>query len=254
MISLVENLDRGQLGGADLVEGGDTLQIRHLKKGGDRTVIANDGGSPTQGRNLGVGACGPTPEGWGGGRSGQSRAPAASRARGFNPGHAPHHRGIGVTPPGLGREKPWGIWGAGTRCRSELLPTPTHKRRLRGSGGNAFGSSRRPAPFPSQGVGGGFSANGRSVQNAAPTVRSFLPKFTNVAGGFQLSHAMHWPDTFAQNSERTARRVPSVADVTDVGPIPGGRVPRTGFAILGMVDREPRGRLLELTNQRAGTP
>ena len=33
---------------------------------------------------------------------------AASRAREFNPGHAPYHRGIGVTPPGLGRENPGG--------------------------------------------------------------------------------------------------------------------------------------------------
>ena len=86
------------------------------------------------------------------GQLGSVPAPAASRARGSNPGHAPHHRGIGVTPPGLDREKPRGTWGAGVRCRSGLLPTPTHKRRLRGSGGNASGSSRA-APVPSQGLG-----------------------------------------------------------------------------------------------------
>ena len=60
------------------------------------------------------------------GQLGSVPAPAASRAREFNPGHAPHHRGIGVTPPGLGRENPGGFGGpvcaAGRGC-SPLRPT-----------------------------------------------------------------------------------------------------------------------------------
>ena len=60
------------------------------------------------------------------GQLGSVPAPAASQAREFNPGHAPHHRGIGVTPPGLGRENPGGFGGpvcaAGRGC-SPLRPT-----------------------------------------------------------------------------------------------------------------------------------
>ena len=82
------------------------------------------------------------------GQLGSVPAPAASRARGFNPGHAPHHRGIGVTPPGLDRENPWGIWGAGVRCRLGLLPTPSHKRRLRGSGGKCVWSLPAAVAYP----------------------------------------------------------------------------------------------------------
>ena len=59
-----------------------------------------------------------------------------------------------------------------------------------------------------RGLGSGLFANALRFQTAAQTAR-FLPESTNVAGGSRLSHAMHWPDAFAQNSERTARRVPS---------------------------------------------
>ena len=45
------------------------------------------------------------------GQLGSVSMPTASRAREFNPGHAPYHRGIGVTPPGLGRENPGGYGG-----------------------------------------------------------------------------------------------------------------------------------------------
>ena len=93
------------------------------------------------------------------GQLGSVPAPAASQAREFNPGHAPHHRGIGVTPPGLGRENPGGFWGpvcaAGRGC-SPLRPTQGASG---GRGGNASGSFRRAAPAPSRGVGGLELAN-----------------------------------------------------------------------------------------------
>ena len=85
------------------------------------------------------------------GQLGSVPAPAASLAREFNPGHAPHHRGIGVTPPGLGREKPWGSGGRvaprdgvaphsgpqlGPRgVRGEMLPVLSGGRRLPFPGG-----------------------------------------------------------------------------------------------------------------------
>ena len=54
------------------------------------------------------------------GQLGSVPAPAASLARGFNPGHAPHRRGTAVTPLGLGRENPGGLGGpvcaAGRDC------------------------------------------------------------------------------------------------------------------------------------------
>jgi hypothetical protein len=134
--------------------------------------------------------------------------PTASRARGFNPGHAPHHRGTAVTPPGLGRESPGDLGGryalqVGVAPQSDAQKAPQEVRgemRLVSSAGRCL--------FLLRGLGDGFSAIGRSSQTAGQTAR-FLPKFTNVAGGSQLSHAMHWPNTFPQNSERTARRVPS---------------------------------------------
>ena len=115
-------------------------------------------------------------------------APAASRARGFNPGQAPNHRGIGVTPPGLDREKPWGIWGAGVRCRLGLLPTPSHKKRLGGQGENASGPSRRRSLIPFQEVGGWVFRERASLPDRSPN-RALLPKLTNVAGGSRFSRA-----------------------------------------------------------------
>ena len=143
------------------------------------------------------------------GQVGSVPAPAASRARGFNPGHAPHHRGIGVTPPGLGREKPWGIWGAGTRCRSELLPTPTHKRRLRGSGGNAFGSSRRPRLSLPRELGVVFprtveasrmqpQPRGASCQNSRTLLAVFSYRTRCTGQTRLLKTAKEQPDAFPQ--------------------------------------------------------
>ena len=83
------------------------------------------------------------------GQLGSVSMPTASRAREFNPGHAPHHRGIGVTPPGLGRENPGGYGGlvraAGRGC-SSLRPTTGAPG---GQGGNASGpSGGRRLPLP----------------------------------------------------------------------------------------------------------
>src|SRR5271166_3326728 len=60
-----------------------------------------------------------------------------------------------------------------------------------------------------QGVGGWFFRERSRSPDRGPNRARSLPKFTNVAGGSQLSHAMHWPDAPPQNSERTARRAPS---------------------------------------------
>ena len=83
------------------------------------------------------------------GQLGSVSMPTASRAREFNPGHAPYHRGIGVTPPGLGRENPGGYGGlvraAGRGC-SSLRPTTGAPG---GQGGNASGpSGERSLPLP----------------------------------------------------------------------------------------------------------
>ena len=57
-----------------------------------------------------------------------------------------------------------------------------------------------------RGLGGGLFASDL-VPDRSPN-RALLPKFRIGLGRSRLSHAMHWPDAFAQNSERTARRVP----------------------------------------------
>ena len=109
------------------------------------------------------------------------------RAREFNPGHAPHHRGIGVTPPGLGRENPGGYGGlvaprvgvaphsgpqlAPRGVRGEMRPVPSGGRRLplpgglrasslltgilqawRGACCLKTGKEQAPGPFPGGGV------------------------------------------------------------------------------------------------------
>ena len=64
---LREVTDAAHVAGGRPGRGGRYLTHPTPKKGGgNRTVIANDGGSPTQGRKLEVGACGR-------GSSGQSR-------------------------------------------------------------------------------------------------------------------------------------------------------------------------------------
>ena len=93
------------------------------------------------------------------GQLGSVPAPAASRAREFNPGHAPHHRGIGVTPPGLGRENPGGLGGPVCAAGRGCSPLRRTKGAPGGQGGNASGSFRRAVPVPSQGVGGLEPAN-----------------------------------------------------------------------------------------------
>ena len=143
------------------------------------------------------------------GQLGSVPAPAASRAREFNPGHAPYHRGIGVTPPGLGRENPGGLGGPVCAAGRGCSPLRRTKGAPGGQGGNASGFSHRPAPVPSQGVRGWFFRERSRSPDRGPNRARSLPKFTNVAGGSQLSHAMHWPDAPPQNSERTARRAPS---------------------------------------------
>ena len=195
----------------------------HTRRVGRGQVGSVPGAGGFPGPGVQPGSCSPSP-----GNRGHSARPRSRKTLGDLGGR--YALQVGVAPHTDPQKAPQGVRGKCVR----FLPAT-----------GAF-------PFP--GSWGWFFRERSKLPECSPNRARFLPKFTNVAGGFQLSHAMHWPDTFAQNSERTARRVPSVADVTDVGPIPGGRVPRTGFAILGMVDREPRGRLLELTDQLAGTP
>ena len=153
------------------------------------------------------------------GQLGSVSMPTASRARGFNPGHAPHHRGTAVTPPGLGRENPGGLGGPVCAAGRGCSPLQRTKGAPGGQGGNASGFFRRAVPIPSQGVGGWFFRERSKSPDRGPNRTRFLPKFTIVAGGSQLSHAMHWPDTFAQNSERTAKRVPSGTGQTVPGAV-----------------------------------
>jgi len=110
------------------------------------------------------------------GQLGSVPAPAASRARGFNPGQAPNHREIGVTPPGLDREKPRGIWGAGVRCRLGLLPTPSHKKRRRGSGGKCVRSLPAAVAYPLPGGWGVGFPRTRFASRPQPKPRALLAK------------------------------------------------------------------------------
>ena len=142
------------------------------------------------------------------GQLGSVPAPAASRAREFNPGHAPHHRGIGVTPPGLGRENPGGFGGpvcaAGRGC-SPLRPTQGASG---GQGGNASGSFRRAAPAPSRGVGGLEPAN------------------RHCAGMARMPHRRHL------QAGRGARCLKTGKEQAP-GPFPGARPDRSiGFPVL----------------------
>ena len=84
------------------------------------------------------------------GQLGSVPAPAASRAREFNPGHAPHHRGIGVTPPGLGREKLWGDLGGWCAPRDGVAPHSGPQLAPRGVRGEMLPvlSGGRRLPFP----------------------------------------------------------------------------------------------------------
>jgi len=180
VISPVENLDRGQLGGAGLIEGGDTLQTRHLKKGGTEP-LSQTRRFPHPGPNLGVGACGR-------GSSGQSRCrrrpgpggstrvmlPITGEQRSPRPASVEKTPGdlggryalqVGVAPHSNAQKAPQGV-------RGEMRPVS---------------SAGRCLSLP-RGLGGGFSASARSLQTAAPTAR-FLPEFTIVAGGSRLSHA-----------------------------------------------------------------
>ena len=195
------------------------LHTRHLK-GGNRTVIANDGGSPTQGRKLGVGACGR-------GSSGQSGW-AASRALGkFNPGHAPHHLGIRVTPPGLGREKLWGDLGGWCAPRDGVAPHSGPQLAPRGSGEKCFRFFPAGVPALSRGVGGLKLAN----RHFAGTAR--MPHSRHFAG-------MAGPVASKQAKNRLRGRSPGARPARSLDrfpprPIPAARpaqMRRSGGAIV----------------------
>ena len=122
------------------------------------------------------------------GQLGSVSMPTASRARGFNPGHAPHHRGTAVTPPGLGRENP-GDLGGRYALQVGVAPHSNAQKAPQGVKGEMrpVSSAGRCLSLP-RGLGGGVSASARSLQTAAPTAR-FLPEFAIVAGVARLSHA-----------------------------------------------------------------
>jgi hypothetical protein len=150
------------------------------------------------------------------GQLGSVPAPAASRAREFNPGHAPHHRGIGVTPPGLGRENPGGFGGPMCAAGRGCSPLRRTQGASGGEGENAFGPSRRPAPFPSQGVGGWFFRERSKLPDRSPNRARFLPESTIVAGGSRLSHAQPAGPVASEQVKNRVR-----------GPFPGARSDRS---------------------------
>ena len=142
--------------------------------------------------------------------------PTASRARGFNPGHAPHHRGTAVTQPGLGRENSGGLGGPVCAAGRGCSPLQRTKGAPGGQGGNASGFFRRAVPIPSQGVGGWFFRERSKSPDRGPNRARFLPEFTIVAGGSRLSHAQPAGPVASEQVKNRVR-----------GPFPGARSDRS---------------------------
>ena len=122
------------------------------------------------------------------GQLGSISMPTASRARGFNPGHAPLHRGTAVTPPGLGRENP-GDLGGRYALQVGVAPHSNAQKAPQGVKGEMrpVSSAGRCLSLP-RGLGVVFP-RALEVSKPQPQPRRFLPEFTIVAGGSRLSHA-----------------------------------------------------------------